>query len=676
MNLFPNLRKTLDTEFAFRFFIFRGIMLKKAINGVGNMAKISEKALADLLYKQDGWVEASFLADFFHVSTRTIRNYIAAINKGETEPIILSSYKGYLYNKKTRPKPDEPIGIDEIVTPSERVNFIIRRLIASKDSLDFFVLADELYISDVTLERDLSKARKILKPFGLKISKERDQVVITGTERQKRKYISHLVSTNQRSMLPVARDGFIQGHINHDALKAHIPVLLQQNEIYADDYGLSNIIHHLVITLERISTGQSITEEVPLEKMRNRKEFDVALSIKAFVEKNYGITLCDQELYYIALTISSNSNLFKYKLITPENIHQYIEEKYILLAKMAIRRLEEVFYLEPFDDDFIIRFTIHIHNLMQRWSIGSSINNPLVSKFKSTYPLIYDMAVFVANELRKIENIQVTDDEIAFIAFHIGAYLEENKIAKGRVNALFVYADYHNMHQPVLTKIQQTFEQDMNIVAAVSLNNMNKQYGTCDLIISTVPDVLDTDLPVVNINIFLTQQDFKMIRSKIEEIQLGIKAEGIRKSIQRFAVAKLFKRNFYANNEFDMIRKLTQECIQLGFCDRSFEKEVLDRERMSSTAFPNHVAVPHSMQHNANRSFLSVVLNEEFMQWGGQPVQIIILIGLCKDDLAAFQELFNELIAVLSNPAYTRKLVQCKSYEEFLESLTGFLLEE
>ena len=122
-----------------------------------------------------------------------------------------------------------------------------------------------------------------------------------------------------------------------------------------------------------------------------------------------------------------------------------------------------------------------------------------------------------------------------------------------------------------------------------------------------------------------------------------------------------------------MIENLTYECHELGLCDASFRNEVLKRESLSSTSFGNLVAVPHSLMQNALHSFLSVVINEKSMPWGNDQVNIIVLIGICKDDRKAFRELFDDLITMLSEPINVSKLIRCDSYDDFIKELTNML---
>ena len=116
-----------------------------------------------------------------------------------------------------------------------------------------------------------------------------------------------------------------------------------------------------------------------------------------------------------------------------------------------------------------------------------------------------------------------------------------------------------------------------------------------------------------------------------------------------------------------------QECVQLGLCNENYVREVLEREQLSSTSFRNGVAVPHSLNINANQSFLSVVINNEEMDWGENKVSVIVMIGTSRKDREAFKLIFDELIAVLYEPENIRELLKCRTYKDFIETLATLI---
>ncbi|KUO75198.1 MAG: hypothetical protein APF77_15865 [Clostridia bacterium BRH_c25] len=638
--------------------------------------KLDKDTLLDVLRQQNTWVDSTFLTEIFNVSSRTIRNYVSKINENLETPLIESCHKGYHINLESFHRLKKSMKKSPVETPEERVNYIVRKLISSQNTVNFFDLAEELFVSDSTLQNDIKRAKSMLQYFNLRIVRNQNIISIEGGERNKRKLIHHLISIeNNNNFMAFTSSGIFFDRNKSTELSHNIPLILQRHHIYINDFGLNNIILHLLVTIDRIQSGKDISGTVPLEKVRSTKNFFAAMEIKAFIESILNIDISDAELYYLTLNISSNSNPMDYSFVNAENINDYLDEKYILITKKTIQHLEETYYLEPFDDAFIVKLTIHIHNLFQRAVNNAHVKNPLTIKIKTTYPLIYDMAVFVANEIRGNEKIFINEDEIAFIAFHIGTYMESNKNTQNKVSCIFVYTDYHNMHQPALVQIKQNFENDLNIIAISSIKELSATLPPCDLIISTVDAAFDMDAAVVQVNVFLTQRDIERLREEISAIKLMKKSNVLISNINRFIGYRLFEKEFYAHDEFEMIELLTYECYRLGLCNASFKDEILERESLSSTSFNNSVAVPHSLKHNTLRSFLSVVINEKGMQWGNHLVHVIILIGINKDDHTAFQEIFDDLIAILCEPILLNQLIKCQDYDDFINTLTPLMLK-
>ena len=54
-----------------------------------------------------------------------------------------------------------------------------------------------------------------------------------------------------------------------------------------------------------------------------------------------------------------------------------------------------------------------------------------------------------------------------------------------------------------------------------------------------------------------------------------------------------------------MVKKL----VKLDYVDTHFKDEVLEREKMSSTAFGNF-AIPHAMKMHANKTGINILISE------------------------------------------------------------------
>ena len=111
--------------------------------------------------------------------------------------------------------------------------------------------------------------------------------------------------------------------------------------------------------------------------------------------------------------------MIDYSFINGSNISSFIEQRYIDIAHTVIHNVEECYLLDPFDEEFIAKFTIHVKNLFNRVEHNYYAKNPLTAKIKSTYPLIYDIAVYIAQQFKDMYDIILNEDEIAFISFRI-----------------------------------------------------------------------------------------------------------------------------------------------------------------------------------------------------------------------------------------------------------------
>ena len=82
---------------------------------------------------------------------------------------------------------------------------------------------------------------------------------------------------------------------------------------------------------------------------------------------------------------------------------------------------------------------------MVRAQNRSFCKNPLVSEIRQSCPLIYDVSVQLSGIIREKTGITLDEDEIAYIALHLGGALETQKELANRVPAVLYCPGYYNM---------------------------------------------------------------------------------------------------------------------------------------------------------------------------------------------------------------------------------------
>lgn len=633
---------------------------------------LETNVLLQYLSNVGDWVESKILADAFRVSTRTIRTYIKKINTAGNGDLILSSYKGYRLNDNIRIQ-----DVQLCEDPEKRGDYIIRKLLCC-NNVDFFDLADELYISDSTMELELRKCRDTLRQYHLVIQKRRKSLSLQGSERDKRKLMNVLIGKENVNDFISSYNEMLNDVIDLDYLKLcqQLHQIFITEGLFVNEYELNTIAVHVMVAVTRIHADQTIQDDVDLIEFKNSNThaYHASIMIQQMLKEVYNVVLNQSEIYYLILLISSNSNRLDNSFINMNNISQYIEETYIQISRTLIQHLSEAYHLDDFDEQFFIKFSIHVKNLCYRLHHDVNSHNPLSIKIKKEYPLVYDMAVFLAKELQTIGYEIISDDEIAFLAFHIGAYLENDKNRREHCSCCFIYTDYHDMHQRSLDIIQKQFGNRLHINKILPFRYAD-QIENCDFVITMTDISSYTSLPTITIGPFLSDKDIKAIEDILNEIDTGNKRKLICRNLHKFVGEQLFFRELYKDSIEEIISFLCENCRELDLCDETYVDKVLERENMSSTSFPNHVAVPHSLLRNAKHSFLSVIVNERKMKWKDFDVNLIILIGFGKDDHEIFTTLFDRLIAALYEKHNVNRLLTCKYYGAFIQELENILNE-
>ena len=179
---------------------------------------------------------------------------------------------------------------------------------------------------------------------------------------------------------------------------------------------------------------------------------------------------------------------------------------------------------------------------------------------------------------------------------------------------------------------------------------------------------------VVILSPIVKDSDLKRIRRAIETQQAKRRGTEAFSLISRFLDPHLFRKIGDYQEKEGLISDLADECLAQGFSNEGFVDAVLEREALSSTAFGNRVAIPHSMSAQANHSFLSVAVCEKGMSWDTQTVNLVLLLGIAESDRKAFRILFDSLIEVLSESINVTRLIKCRSYSDFVELLNEMIM--
>lgn len=615
------------------------------------------------LSRASGWTPASELAEHLGVSTRTVRSYVTAV-KAAAAPldVILSSPDGYRLNRDAhseyaaRDRAAERAG-----TPRERITFLVTRLTHAGAELDVHELADSLFVSPSTVEADLRQVRALARESGLELVRVGDHVRLEGPDAGHRRMVSRLFSEEQaHGMVDLRRVQESFGIDDLSGFKTDVIDVLEHQGYTINEFGLDRVLLHTAIAVER-SRGTSLADRAA------EPGDSVAGALDRLVVDRFGTRLPAGELTDLTTLLTTRAGT---RVAARPEVGEHLA-----VLRTIIDRAQEEFLVDLEDDAFLARLGAHVGNLVVRAREGVANPNPLARTIKSSYPLTYELAVFIAAEIQREFAITIGDDEIAYIALHIGSHLERRTGRRGVLSVVLVSPGYHDIADLLERRILPALGEEAVIDRVLTRTDVDLGTLSADLVISTVPwEVRPAN--VVIVQPIPTEADLDAVRGAVSRIRRQRRRRAIADELLLYFDDALFFRDLDASDETEVIRALGGRMQERGIIDDDYLEGVLSREQISSTAFTEWLAVPHSMRMTAHRTAIAIALFDPPIRWGEGTVQVVALVAFSAEGRATFQTVFEQFVEVFSDRTDVQRLLRSATdFPSFIDELVRLIDE-
>ena len=628
--------------------------------------------MLDYLFRSPAWVTAGELAEHLGVTPRTVRSYVTSV-KSAADPleVIESGPAGYRVNREayTAFRAVPPRRHPETDTPQRRLYQLVRRLIDSAEGLDVYELAADTFVSDSTVEADLSRVRALLPDTGLSLARQGSEVTLLGSETDRRRLISRMFrEESARGFLELAA---IQKEFASDSLgafKTDLIAMLDAQGYFVNEYGTNNVLLHVAIAVDRVSKRAAArADEAPAVGAQ------LTVALASLIDTHFGVVLDFTDLAYLVLLLQTRVVTPGHDEATDAISASVARAGDLEVVRRIVAQASEEYLVDLADEDFITRLTLHVRNLIDRAQVRDYSRNPLTRSIKTAYPMIYELAVYIASELQRQEQIHINDDEIAYIAMHVGSYLEQHSQSEQLVTCVIVCPNYYTMHVQLRQRIERVLGDDLTIVDQVTRSDVPWADLRADLVLTTIEPPVPTD-GVIVIQPFLTERDVHRIREAAIRVRRLRRRSHIKNDLLQFFDESLYLRNFAAPDEQAMIRELGGRMVARGLIDPSYVDGAIERERMSSTAFTDHLAVPHAMAMTAQQTSIAIAVNDSPMPWGDSRVNVVALIAFSAAGRASFQSVFDQFVEVFTERADVQRLIKRSvDFPSFIDELVHLI---
>lgn len=552
-------------------------------------------------------------------------------------------------------------------TKNERVIAILSKLLLANYLQTIQQLADSTFVSRSTLESDFKEVKRTLAKYGALIETTHDGMQIVASESSKRKLMSELLTMywgntmylenkegemHRELKIPNDMRSFFSKDIFKKVLSA-LDRFQQVSPLHFTDYEFQSLAIHLIISMERIIKDKTLEKsEHPVKLEMN------TVSLINILESVFKVSIPQYERQYINIHIlaAEGQPIGKDKLekadspIQQNVIHEFFASN--------IRNHDEV---------LLRGLTVHVTSALKRLYLGLNLHNPYTEDIKKFFPLAFNNAIDISAKIEKQFNITLNEDEVAFIALHLEAYIERQK---SMVNAVIVCSTGLGTARLLEQRVKKYFSDSIQINRVTSIQDLKNRPIVEDLVISTIRiEVPGT--PVVVVPPFLDTGSANQIRSKATEILEDRQNSG---SFSRLLDKKLIFFSKEKENREQVITKIGETLQKLRYGRKVISKAALERESLASTAIDN-IAMPHAPIEFVAKPCIAIYINPAGIRWQGNTVNVVFFLAMNREVQTQIEQIYKYFNDVLENKKLLKEIEGCVKPQEVLKKLGGDLIE-
>lgn len=625
-----------------------------------------QNMIVTIMNNQKDWIVGKDLAKLLNVSDRTIRNDIAAINEFYADTMIESNIrKGYrIQGEKVKRFIEETK--KEIPETGEERRWLILKTLVEHTQVNIYQLADQMCISEFSLENDMNKIRKLLDNYqGLKVIRQSNMLQLSGGEREKRhlyeELISYKISGNLWNLNKVA-----ENFMRFDLLKVKelLKDIFEEFHYQMNEVRIPTLLIHVGVILERNFACHFLKEDEEQQGKYGREEYEISRHFFEKIGARLSLQVREAEICDFAIYLEHG----KRKGYCEEEQLQGLASDLVQHIIVEIREHFDIDFSE--DCEFRLGLEVHTVSLLKRHYANVEIDHTCLEEVKRKYPLIFEMGVWVCKIMEEHLNIIISENEISFIALHLGSAYERANLRR-KYRCLLICPHNQTVKDLCIQKIVNRFQDRMEIVGCMSYFEESLiREKNLDLILTTQPVAHALDIETTEISMFFAHTDEAAVfqtLNRLDQIRY-------RNNFQFFILNLIREEFFTANMAVEEPEKIISDmCDKLyarGYVKENFKEGVLKRERLSPTSFFHGFAIPHNMSHQETiHSAISTAILKQPVQWGSYEVRFVLLLAITEENRNFLKIFFDWLDDIVSNPEKFARLLEVQDYQSFVNTL-------
>ena len=639
----------------------------------------NKQKLLKTLYDEHDYVSAFVLSSRLGISQRQVRYLIQKLN--EEKKIVQSSNKGYKLNDSYTllyEYENKDVGPNNA---QGRKKFIFEKLVIANQVRSIDELLDLFSISESLFNYELQIWKKELSEYNLYLKTKRGNIFSIGKERDRQRFAMDIIK-NELTGSAFSIENIQQYFRNVDLkqLKSLVLDVFSKQQYYLDDYSLLTYILHIAM---RIELSENISDsQDPITDINDMELTAITIQpiVKDIVEEIIDrLSTLYKDVHFSKEDIMEASLLMATRLL-PKNSSEYlfysdckqiVGEEVADLYETILAEINEIYAVDISSYRFMYRFSLHIKNLIYRVKNNIALKEGQFTDIKDHYPFLFTIAVHIAFLISQHIGMPVPENEICYIALHVGAILEEKNVKGNRIVCAVLAPDYYETAKNISDRVEKHFDDVFVATIASNYDQFKNSKIRHDLLISTYP-VSSMEVSSVVVGPFLEKHDIEKIENAIFQIKERKRKNDIIEDIEKYFLPDIcfFDQKFTSSDQ--VIDSICDHLFNLGLTRSDFKEAILDHEKIAPSSYANFV-LAHTLTNNDKRTFISLVINPDKIQWGENEVNIIFFISINKKDRGKFKRIFDSITNIMFEEGMCSRILACRNYEEFIDVIYRYL---
>ncbi len=599
------------------------------------------------------------LANRFSVSIRTIRSDIVALND------ILHTYGakvdyvknvGYhLVISDSNLYATIPIvqQIERVPrTNKERVSALLIAFLTQSKSVKLDDIAGEWFLSRNTLQNDVIEVKQYLDKYHLSLeNRPYSGIRLVGEESAIRACLTDILWQHHITGDTINFTRLIQAilsDIDLDYLESVLQNQFERFELKLTSEGQGYLLYCCAVSITRITQGHELVE-YQVDNI-DSTVIGAAREVSEGFSYFLGNTLSEPEFNYLCVqiisrTIMESPNQAK-SLELFEHILSYINDSYHYNLKQDMKLRQDML--------------IHISSMLSRIKYQIRTFNPILHEIKQYYPFAYDITLSALANIHKFTDVEMTEDEISYLAIHIGVALERNYSAGyERLVQILLVSELGNATMRMIeSKINRDFphiliNRTLSYREYEQLTNIEE-----DFVVSTVR-LTEKDKQIVKIAPFPTPYQLEQLG------RLSMVDRTMPYIIERFFNEKFFLIIDKPMTQSELFQIVCQRLEEFGYVGQDFYPSVVERESIVSTLIGENIAIPHSVGLLAKKTVVTTILAPQGIEWNKNEIaHVIFLLAISKDEYEDAMRIYNLVVNFVKERS-TKRLLNSRNFDDF-----------